>query len=218
MIYGNQGPGICLEGDLIHFNTILSHIRQQSHCKKDDYSRARYFYRKAWSIPKFFGIFTCILMILILLSVFSLGQSQQNALLEKGEKTLTTVHSALFKKFVFCSYQDKQSNIWYTIAWNEGETRQAEIIYNKTNPAFWQPLDNSLISWQEKVASYFPFLLVWEKLYSEYIYLGVFWITVSSLGLLLFPLLWHLLGILWGFPPLNPEKLEKTKKTEKEKK
>ncbi len=205
MLYGNQGPGICLEGDLIHFNTILAHIRQETKCKKDDYTRAKYFYRKALSIPKFFRMLTCMLMVVLLFLVFSLAQDQQASLPQKGAKTLCTVHSSLFKKLVLCSYQDEQTNTWFTLAWNQGDVRESEILYNRSNPAFWQPIDNKVISWQEKLASFFPILFSWEERYSPYLYYVIFWASLWALAILTVPLLWYLPGVLWGFPPLIPE-------------
>jgi len=211
LIQGINGT-ICLEGDLVHFDTIVAHIRKKANCESNSFAQAKHFYRKHYARPKVIRMLTCIAILSIMFIGFSWIRDQQDAVYSEGQKIQAEVKATFFQKFAFISYTDANDSIWYTIAWKREDTEFCNILLDPQYPMFWESADYSIESLRGLWTDQFIKPWTWWQANQDIMHTIIQYILYGCLALLIIPLLWHILGSLFGIPPLEPTKIPSSKK------
>ena len=199
---------IILEGTLVHFQGLVSHIRQQSKCRKDDYSKARYLLRQHYSLPKLMRSLVCMAMILLLPLLISFVRYQQRSVLDAGRIVKASVIYSFLGRLALLSYADSDGGSWYTLAWKTRPEIETQLRINNGYPAFWEGADWQSRSFRRWFGDIFPVTTDFLLRHSLNILRAFYLLLALGLLALLLPALWYLIGTVWGIPPLHPDKLK----------
>ncbi len=214
LIQGEKGT-ICLDGELVYFESIVAHLRQKSNCDKNSYNKVKYFYRKKYAQPRLLRILACIGLLFILTFSFNWIRAQQEKVLGIASISEAKINYTLFDTFAIFSYEDEQNHTWTTFGFKEQESEKYIIRYNQKNPIFWESENDKLISMRSW--SRYQLLSFISVVHENFELSNKIkdYIWYICLGFLILPLLWNLLGVLFGIPPLEPKSnLEKISQKE----
>lgn len=196
---------IVLEGDLIHFDGIVAHIRKQTHIETNNLSKAKYFNRRRYARLQFLRVLTAIAMFWCLSWSFHWFVQYQNEVQIKGIPQQAIVNYSLLNTCALISYQDKDQQTWYNLVWMHESATQFDIYYHPDHPVLWDSNDkriSTLSHMTQSITSKFSdfFDKNQENIAQilDYLWYGVYL-------LLAIPLLWALMGATLGIPPREPK-------------
>lgn len=207
LLSSSSGKEICLEGDLVHFEGIVTHIKKKSKEAEGSNKKAKYFLRKKYSIPKLVRITTCLTMLLAIMLLFSFIRRNQRYAEEKGVTTQASVIYTFVKNFSLITYNDSAKRVWYSFGYKRDNKNQFTIRYLQSNPGYWKGDTWGLDPIDQYVKRKFYFFIGILSSSKVEVVVKYFFIGVSALMLL--PFLWYLLGATLAFPPLSPDSFKK---------
>lgn len=196
--YNNQS--IFLDGNLIHFSLIIDHIKKQSKCTQEKPKNLGRIYRKAYSLPKLVRCIMCLLIIALLILFYNNTMNLKESSIFQGTIQHAHVEYTFFHKIAILSYNDQYNHKLYTLAWQHTNKRDIDILYNSSNPYFWESLDNSVSSIRTLLYNVSPKFFNFIEPHTKYIEQALLGIMAFLACIILLLLLKHLVGVLFGFP------------------